>query len=150
RFEVYGEVAGVTVIDDYAHHPTEVQATIAAAQQRYPGRRVVVYVQPHTFSRTRSLWERWPEACRAAAIVLIGDIYPAREQGDPAKLATELVAYLVAQGVVAHYGGGIATAAERLVTLIQPGDVVLVLGAGDSNRVAAMVIAQLRRVQAEA
>ncbi|MGC8801559.1 MAG: UDP-N-acetylmuramate--L-alanine ligase [Chloroflexus sp.] len=150
RFEVYGEVAGVTVIDDYAHHPTEVQAIIAAAQQRYPGRRVVVYIQPHTFSRTRSLWEQWPEACHAAAIVLIGDVYPAREQGDPAVLATELVAYLVSRGVVAYYGGGIATAAERLVALVQPGDVVLTLGAGDSDRVAAMVIAQLQRMHAEA
>ncbi|MDW8403755.1 UDP-N-acetylmuramate--L-alanine ligase [Chloroflexus sp.] len=150
RFELRGAAAGVTVIDDYAHHPTEVQATVAAAHQRYPGRRVIVYVQPHTFSRTRSLWEQWPNACRAATVVVIGDVYPAREQGDPAALATELAAYLAANGIVAHYAGAPAAAAAMLTTLAQPGDVVLTLGAGDSDRVAALVLERLQAAQTEA
>lgn len=150
RFEWRGEAAGVTVIDDYAHHPTEVQATIAAAQQRYPGRRMIVYLQPHTFSRTRSLWEQWPDACRAATAVLVGDIYPAREQGDPAALAAELAAHLAAHGITAHYAGAPTAAAALIATEARPGDVVLTLGAGDSDRVAAQVLERLRAAQTEA
>jgi len=144
RFELRGEVAGVTVIDDYAHHPTEIRATIAAAQQRYPGRRVIVYIQPHTFSRVRNLWEQWPDACREAAIVLIGDVYPAREVGDPVALADELAAFIAANGITAKYVGAPASAVAALETMAQPGDVVLTLGAGDSDQVAAMLIERLR------
>ncbi len=143
RFEVRGEAAGVTVIDDYAHHPSEVRVTIAAARQRFGQRRIVVYLQPHTFSRARSLWTQWPEACRAADVVVVGDVYPAREQGDAAGLASELAAFLTAQAIAAHYGGSITSAVTVLSQLLQPGDVLLVLGAGDSDRVATMTLEQL-------
>ncbi|MEF3274381.1 MAG: UDP-N-acetylmuramate--L-alanine ligase [Chloroflexus sp.] len=149
RFEWRGEVNGVTLIDDYAHHPTEIRATIAAAQQRYPGRRVIVYVQPHTFSRVRSLWQQWPEACRAADLVLVGDVYPARETGDPVALARELAVALNTYGVAASYAGPPPTAAAALAAIAQPGDVILTLGAGDSDRVAALVYERLQTTTME-
>ncbi|MBO9347286.1 MAG: UDP-N-acetylmuramate--L-alanine ligase [Chloroflexus sp.] len=149
RFEWRGEIAGITLIDDYAHHPTEVQATLAAAHQRYPDRRLIVYLQPHTFSRTRSLWAQWPAACQAAAMVLVGDVYPAREQGDPVALAMALVEHLVAHGVTARYAGKPADAALVLHSLAQPGDVILTLGAGDSDQVSALFIAQQHAAQQE-
>src|SRR5262249_40737968 len=71
RFELKGEAGGVTVIDDYAHHPTEVRATLAAARERYPGRRIVVYLQPHTYSRTHTLLDTWASAFGDADIVRI-------------------------------------------------------------------------------
>ena len=80
RFELKGEAGGITVIDDYAHHPTEVRATLAAARDRYPGRRIVVYLQPHTYSRTRALLDDWADAFGDADIVRIGEIYAARER----------------------------------------------------------------------
>lgn len=142
RFEWRGDAGGITVIDDYAHHPTEVQATLLAARQRYPDRRLIVYLQPHTFSRTRSLWDQWPAACREAAVVLVGDIYPAREQGDPVALAQSLVDHLIAHGIPAHYAGPSALAPSALLAVAQSGDVVLTLGAGDSDRVAAAFLEQ--------
>jgi len=143
RFELKGEAGGVTVIDDYAHHPTEVQATLAAARQRYPGRRLVAYLQPHTFSRTAALLAQWPAACHAADLLLVGDVYAAREQGDTAALARELAARAVAAGLDARYVGDLASAAAVLASTTQPGDVVLTLGAGDGDRVGLALLAHL-------
>jgi UDP-N-acetylmuramate--alanine ligase len=80
RFEYKGTVAGVTVIDDYGHHPTEVRAVLAAARARYAGQRIIAYVQPHTYSRTASLVTEWATAFADADVVCIGDIYASREQ----------------------------------------------------------------------
>jgi UDP-N-acetylmuramate--alanine ligase len=135
RFELMGEAGGVTVIDDYGHHPTEVRATLAAARMRYPDRRIVAYLQPHTFSRTKALFEEWPDACAEANILLVGDIYAAREQGDPAALARSLAGRIAAAGVDARYSGDVGVSAAALIGLAQPGDVVITLGAGDGNRV---------------
>lgn len=143
RFELKGEAGGVTVIDDYAHHPTEVKATLAAARQRYPGRRLVAYLQPHTFSRTAALLAQWPAACHAADLLLVGDVYAAREQGDHAALARELAARAVATGIDARYVGDLSNAAAVLATTTQPGDVVLTLGAGDGDRVGLALLAHL-------
>jgi len=135
RFELRGEAGGVTVIDDYGHHPTEVRATLAAARMRYPGRRIVAYLQPHTFSRTAALLDQWPEACAMADILLVGDIYAAREQGDPAALARSLAGRIAAAGVDARYSGDVDASAAALIGLAQPGDVAIALGAGDGGRV---------------
>ncbi len=83
RFTVLGEAGGVTVIDDYAHHPTEVRATLSAVRTRFPGRRVVAVFQPHTFSRTRALAEEFSASFEDADRVVITGIFPAREA--PAK-----------------------------------------------------------------
>lgn len=135
RFESKGELAGITVIDDYAHHPTEVRATLAAARRRYPGRRIVAYLQPHTFSRTTALLDEWAGACGDADLLLVGDVYAAREEGDAPGLSRELAARIAATGVDARPAGDLVTATATLVALVQPGDIVLTLGAGDGDRV---------------
>lgn len=137
RFEVLGDADGVLLIDDYAHHPTEVRATLAAARTRFPGRRLVVYLQPHTYSRTRALFDDWRSAFVDADLVCIGDVYAAREPHDPAITAAKLASSL--DHIDARAVGSVAQAAETIGMLLQPGDVLLTLGAGDSNRVGQLV-----------
>ncbi|WP_129628158.1 UDP-N-acetylmuramate--L-alanine ligase [Candidatus Oscillochloris fontis] len=150
RFEVKGEAGGVVVIDDYGHHPSEVGATLAAARMRYPERRIVAYLQPHTFSRTESLLAQWPEACRTADLVLVGDVYAARETGDAAGVAQRLAAQIAAAGVAACYSGDIAASSAALIALVQAGDLVITLGAGDGDRVGMNVLAHVQQVGREA
>jgi UDP-N-acetylmuramate--alanine ligase len=142
RFELKGEAGGITVIDDYAHHPTEVRVNLAAARARYPGRRIVVYVQPHTYSRTLALLDAWADAFAEADIVRIGEIYAAREHDtlgiDSATLARR-IDHPDSQEV-----GGMTHAVEQLLGLLQPGDLLLTLGAGDGYRVGEMILEKLR------
>ncbi|RRR73696.1 MAG: UDP-N-acetylmuramate--L-alanine ligase [Candidatus Viridilinea halotolerans] len=142
RFELQGEAGGVVVVDDYAHHPTEVRATLAAARDRYPQRRIVAYLQPHTFSRTTSLREAWATAGEAADLLLVGDVYAAREQGDAAATSRDLVELMQAAGLAAHYVGPVAAAGAALVDLVRPGDLVLTLGAGDGDTVGRFLLEQ--------
>ena len=143
RFEWKGEVRGITLVDDYAHHPTEVRATLAAARARYPGRRIVAYLQPHTFSRTIALYDAWATACDDADLLLVGDIYAARESGDRVGVARELTARIAASGVESWYVGGVTAAAAALLERVQPGDLVVTLGAGDGDSVGRIVLEQL-------
>jgi UDP-N-acetylmuramate--alanine ligase len=142
RFELKGEAGGVLVIDDYAHHPTEVRVNLAAARGRYPGRRIVAYLQPHTYSRTRALLEDWATAFGSADVVRVGDIYAARETDtlgvDSALLAAH-IAHPDARSV-----GDLDAAAANLIELIRPGDVLLTLGAGDGYKVSERVLAELQ------
>ncbi len=133
RFELKGEADGVTVIDDYAHHPTEIRATLAAARERYPGRRIVAVHQPHTFSRLRNLLPQFAACFGDADVVLICDIYPARETDSLGVHSQDLVAAMDHPGV--RYAGDLAEAAAELQRLVCPGDVVLTLGAGPVNGV---------------
>ncbi len=135
RFERLGEAAGVTVVDDYAHHPSEVAATLAAARQAFPGRRVVAVFQPHLFSRTALHGDALGRALAAADLVVVAPIYGAREQPVPG-----VTADLVARG--AARGGAPTTAVREraglsavLAETVRPGDVVFTLGAGDVTRV---------------
>ncbi|HEX9394923.1 MAG TPA: cyanophycin synthetase, partial [Gemmatimonadales bacterium] len=130
-----GEAAGVTVVDDYAHHPSEVAATLAAARQAFPGRRVVAVFQPHLFSRTALHGDALGRALAAADLVVVAPIYGAREQPVPG-----VTADLVARG--AARGGAPTTAVREraglsavLAETVRPGDVVFTLGAGDVTRV---------------
>lgn len=129
RFEERGQVAGVTVIDDYAHHPTEIRATIEAARERYPGRRLWVVFQPHTYTRTKQLLGDFAAALRLADRVVLTAIYAARETDDLGVSSAD-IARLVAGPPVEP----IATPAEAGLVVARDaaaGDVVLVLGAGD-------------------
>jgi UDP-N-acetylmuramate--alanine ligase len=144
RFEFKGESAGIMVIDDYAHHPSEVRATLAAARERYERRRLLVYMQPHTYSRMRALRAAWGLAFDGADQVFIGDVFAAREQGDPAASARELVEWVAIRHSGVRYVGAIEPAADLLLQLLQPGDVLLTLGAGDSYRVGEIVLQQLQ------
>src|SRR5947209_17754595 len=143
RFERLGAAAGVTVVDDYAHHPTEVAATLAAARQAFPRRRVVAVFQPHLFSRTALHGEALGRALAAADVVVVAPIYAAREQP-----LAGVSADLVARGAA---GAGATTIAVReragltdgVVETVRAGDAVFTLGAGDMTRVGPELLARL-------
>lgn len=141
RFEVIGEAAGVTVIDDYAHHPTEVRATLAAAHSRFPGRRIVVVFQPHTFSRTALFVQEFAAALAGADVAIVTDIYPAREPDPGTVHARDIVRAIPRQRGV--YGGDLAATHDVLRELVRPGDIVLTLGAGDITTVGPALLGAL-------
>ena len=126
RFDVLGDSGGVTVVDDYAHHPSEIRATVAAARDRWPGRRVVAVFQPHTFSRTKALLEPFAAALETADLTMVLAIYAARETDDLGISAASL-ADLVPGSIMAD---GPEEAVGLLARATRPGDVVLTLGAG--------------------
>jgi UDP-N-acetylmuramate--alanine ligase len=143
RFERVGEARGVTVVDDYAHHPTEVAATLAAARQAFPRRRVVAVFQPHLFSRTALHGEALGRALAAADVVVVAPIYAAREQ-PLAGVSAELVARGAARaGATTIAVGERAGLTERVVETVRAGDVVFTLGAGDITRVGPELLARL-------
>ncbi|HEX6293086.1 MAG TPA: UDP-N-acetylmuramate--L-alanine ligase [Herpetosiphonaceae bacterium] len=143
RFEWKGETAGVTVIDDYAHNPAKVRATLHAARMRYPDRRLVIYFQPHTFSRTAALLHDFADSFGDADVVLIGDIYPSREHATdfPGIDATYLALHVRHPAVTAS--GDLAQSARDLLALLHPGDVLLTLGAGDGYQVGERILTEL-------
>ena len=143
RFERVGEARGVTVVDDYAHHPTEVAATLAGARQAFPRRRVVAVFQPHLFSRTALHGEALGRALAAADVVVVAPIYAAREQPLPG-VSADLVARGAARaGATTVAVRERAALTERVVETVRAGDVVLTLGAGDVTRVGPELIARL-------
>lgn len=141
RFEHKGIVRGVQVIDDYAHHPTEVRAVLAAARRHFPQQRIVAYVQPHTYSRTQMLAEAWREAFRDADKVVIGAIYPAREVAIPGINAEWLAQSIHHTDVVAS--GDVDQSVAYLATQLQNGDVLITMSAGDGTRVGPAVLQAL-------
>src|SRR5438105_3034463 len=143
RFERVGEARGVTVVDDYAHHPTEVAATLAAARQAFPRRRVVAVFQPHLFSRTALHGEALGRALAAADVVVVAPIYAAREQplaGVSAELVARGAARAGATTIAVRERAGVT---ERVVETVRAGDVVFTLGAGDITRVGPELIERL-------
>ena len=135
RFQRVGDAAGVAVVDDYAHHPTEIAATIAAARDAFPGRRLVVAFQPHLYSRTRDFAPAFAASLAGADAIFLADIYPARERpmaGVSAELITD---QLGAARDRLQWRGPRAGMAEALAAFVREGDVVLTMGAGDVTRV---------------
>jgi UDP-N-acetylmuramate--alanine ligase len=142
RFEVRGDYSGVTLIDDYAHHPTEIRATLAAARLRYPGRRLWAVWQPHTYSRTRILFDQFAAAFDAADCVLVTEVFAAREappaDGFSAFQVVESIALRSEQaGKPILFAAGLEDATDQLTLQVRPGDVVIVLSAGDADQVTA-------------
>ncbi|MDA1081312.1 MAG: UDP-N-acetylmuramate--L-alanine ligase [Gemmatimonadetes bacterium] len=148
RFERLGDVAGVTVVDDYAHHPTEIRATLAAARDAFPGRRIIAAFQPHLFSRTRDFAAEFAAALGAADAIWLADIYPAREQ--PVEGVTSgLVADAMAKaGKSPEWTGARAEMAVALAAGVREGDVVITIGAGDVTKTGPELIALLGGVAA--
>lgn len=142
RFQRLGEARGVLVVDDYAHHPTEVRATLAAARHAFPGRRLQVVFQPHLYSRTRDFAAAFAEALGAADQVWLCDIYGAREAPDPTVTA-DMIARDLPPGRLA-WTGPRAQVVAPLVDAVQDGDVVLTVGAGDVTAVGPALLAALR------
>ena len=140
RFEVRGEVAGVTIIDDYAHHPTEIVATLAAARVRYPDRRIWAVWQPHTYSRTQALFTEFSRAFKDADEVIVSEVYASRE---PKQDFTSAEIVSAMPHASARYLGTLDEISDYLVEYLQPGDVLLVLSAGDADRISTDVLAGL-------
>ena len=131
RFDRLGEAAGVVVIDDYAHHPTEIRAAIAAVRDVHPSARLVAAFQPHLYSRTRDFAEEFGDALSDADVVWVTDVFPAREAPLPG--VTGRVVATAAEGSGAeevHYHERLETLADILAGELRSGDVLLTLGAG--------------------
>lgn len=130
RFQFIGEVGGIKVFDDYAHHPTELKATLVAARQMGP-QRVVAVFQPHRYTRTHFLYDAFGEALSRADVVLVSTIYSAGEKPIPGVDAGLIVRALENRGVEPYYCATQDEVVEKLMHLARPGDLVLTLGAGD-------------------
>ncbi len=142
RFEIIGESGGILVIDDYAHHPTELRATLATARAIYPGRRIVACFQPHTFTRTRDFAEDFGStlALNSDVLVLL-DIYPAREmpiEGVTSALIADAARAAGMRDIYQVSSPGKLTPVLRNV--VRPGDVVLTLGAGTITEAAPEIL----------
>lgn len=141
RFEVLGEAAGVIFVDDYGHHPTEIRATLSAARSRYPDRKIWAVWQPHTYSRTRTLFEQFVEAFEDADRVMVTDIYPSRETIDPSFSSRQVVEAMRHTGAV--FTGSLADSENYLLQNLTPGSVVVVLSAGDATQIGRNVLSAL-------
>jgi len=139
RFEERGRVGGVRVLDDYAHHPTEVAALLRAARQVVGDGRVVVLFQPHLFSRTRAFAEQFGAALDLADEVVVTAIYAAREDPDP-EVTGELIAAAVPTAGKARYSGDRLDAARAVAEFARPGDLVLTVGAGDVTTLGPVIL----------
>ena len=142
RFQLLGEAAGVTVIDDYAHHPVEIQATIAALRDRYPGRRAVILFQPHTYSRSAYLLDGFRTAFRGVDRLLISNTYAAREAPEAGLTADALAAEIT--DPPAEFAGDLDAAAAAAAALLESGDIFVAMGAGDVERAGPAVLERLR------
>jgi UDP-N-acetylmuramate--alanine ligase len=144
RFELRGEAGGVTVIDDYGHHPTEIRATLAAARQAYAGRTIWAVWQPHTFSRTKMLMREFAAAFGDADHVIVTQVYASREKDSLGVSAAEVVKLM--QHPDARHAASLADATNMLAGEVAPGDVVITLSAGDGNMVGANLLKRLREI----
>ena len=145
RFEDRGQADGVRVIDDYAHHPTEIEALLHTAREvaQERGGRVLVLFQPHLFSRTRTFADRFGQALALADVVVVADVYPAREnQADFPDINGETVAQRV-PGDRAVFVADRQDAAHTLAAQARPGDLLLTVGAGDVTELATTVLSDL-------
>jgi UDP-N-acetylmuramate--alanine ligase len=133
RFEVKGEAGGVVVVDDYAHHPTEIRATLRAAKERFADRRIWAVWQPHTYSRTKELLTAFATSFGDADEVIVLPIYPARETDTLGVSAARVVEAMEHRSVRA--AASMEEALTWLGTEVRPGDAVLTLGAGDGDLV---------------
>jgi UDP-N-acetylmuramate--alanine ligase len=141
RFEVVGEAGGVIVISDYAHHPTEIRATLAAAGARYSQREIWAVWQPHTYSRTQILFDQFASAFSDADHVVVTEVYPAREPVSNNFSSRQVVAAMNHKD--AHFESELAGVAPYLLAHLHKGDVLVVLSAGDADKVCVKVLAGL-------
>src|SRR5262249_25092070 len=145
RFQFKGEIQGVTVVDDYGHHPTEIKATLSAARIGAPERRIVVLFQPHRYSRTQDLMDEFASAFNNADVLYVTDIYAASEnpiEGINAAVLTERIkSYGHKQ---AEHIGAVENAPEILRQNVRRNDLVITLGAGSVYRIGDQLLALLQ------
>ena len=151
RFQFKGEHEGITVVDDYGHHPTEILATLSAAKNGGDGRRTVVIFQPHRFSRTQELMNEFALSFNNADVLYVLDIYAASEtpiEGVTAEILTDNIRRYGHKN--ARYIGDLETAADKIIPFLQPNDLVITLGAGSVTRLSDEILEKLRRGDGQA
>ena len=141
RFEYKGTCNGAKVYDDYAHHPAEINVTLDTAA-RLPYGRVVCVFQPHTYSRTKSLFDEFVTALSGANEVILVDIYAAREQDDDSIHSRMLTDAICKNGATAQYCDSFASAAQTIKSMAKPNDVILLVGAGDIVKLSSSILDQ--------
>lgn len=140
RFEVRGEVNGVTIVDDYGHHPTEIKATLAGARNRYPGQTIWAVLQPHTYSRTKTLLAKFATAFADADHVIVTAIFASRERDTLGISNQDVVAKMVHPDARAI--DALSDVVEYLREHTRPGDVVITFSAGDANKISTELLKQ--------
>lgn len=146
RFQFKGEAKGISVVDDYGHHPTEILATLSAAKNGSGGRRTVVIFQPHRFSRTKELMSEFALCFNNADVLFVTDIYAASEQpleGITAETLTDNIKQYGHKNV--QYVGDVEGAAEKVIPFLQEGDLVITLGAGSITRLSDEILEKLKQ-----
>ncbi|MEQ1923457.1 MAG: Mur ligase family protein, partial [Pyrinomonadaceae bacterium] len=146
RFQFKGEAHGVTVVDDYGHHPTEILATLSAAKNSSGGKRTVVVFQPHRYSRTQELMDDFVVAFNNADVLFLLDIYAASEkpiEGITAEVLAENIKRFGHKNVT--YIGDIDTATQKVCEHLQTGDLVITLGAGSVTRLSDEIVEELKK-----
>lgn len=141
RAEVIGEAGGILVIDDYAHHPTEIRATLSAIRKGYPKRRIIASFQPHTFTRTRDFAEEFGKVFRDLSDeLLLLDVYPAREKPIPG-VTSDLIlrSYKKKTGIIP-----LEELPQRAADIATEGDIILTIGAGTITEAAPKILAKLK------
>lgn len=151
RFQLKGEAKGISVYDDYGHHPTEIRATLEACRDRFPNRRIVVMFQPHRYSRTQFCWNEFLTCFSEADLLFVTDIYPAGEKpiaGVTGEALTESIKHpnklFFGQVGKAPAGPSSLELAQCVNERLKPGDVFLTLGAGDGYKVGMQLLDLLR------
>jgi UDP-N-acetylmuramate--alanine ligase len=144
RFELRGEVNGIKIFDDYAHHPTEILATLEGTRARYPGQRIWAVWQPHTYSRTKTLFLEFAKAFKDADQVIVTEVYAAPE---PRQEFTSAEIVSAMPNLSARYIETLPEVSQHLLSHLQPGDVVLVLSAGDADQISTDVVKGLKERQ---
>jgi UDP-N-acetylmuramate--alanine ligase len=142
RFEVRGVVNGITVVDDYAHHPSEIRATLAAARARYHGSALWAVWQPHTYSRTRTLLDQFAAAFSDAEHVIVTEVYAARENPPADGFSSRQIVEAIQHPDVS-LATGLDQAVDILMKSLHSGDVVLVMSAGDADQVSRQLLERL-------
>ena len=132
------------MIDDYAHHPTAIRATLDAARARYPAKRIWAVWQPHTYSRTLTLLNDFVESFREADEVIVSEVYASREPKQDFS-AQKVVEAMFRDS--AHFIPTLAEISAYLISQLKPGDVLIVMSAGDADQVSTQVLAQLQNMQ---
>jgi len=143
RLELVGEVNGISVIDDYGHHPTEIKATLEGVKKL--GRRIVAVFQPHRYSRTKLLWDEFGQSFTNADVIFLTEIYPAGESP-----VEGVSSNLIKESILKHEGRDVEIINKledvplKISEIAKPGDVVLTLGAGDINKVGKEILKQIK------
>lgn len=140
RFEKIGEKNGILFYDDYAHTPNEIRATLAAAREWFPGKRIIAVFQPHTYSRTKALFNEFAKSFGDADVVGIMDIYASARETNDLGISGKLLSDEISKfNKSVHYTDGHGSTLEWVKKSIKPGDVVLILGAGDIFRISGLI-----------